>query len=197
MLFIDPNITVKGDSVATIDNILAKELLFRIDTTISLFMFIGVVLLSLTLYIILKPINAYLAKLALLWRVSEGLVGIFAVLGNLAVLLLLTGENRISGFDREQLYTLAEFILNFYWEATLAIFVLMALGSIIYFYLFLKSGYIPKALSIWGIVSYSLVLLGAIISLINSGNAYMLLGSQAILFEIVIGCWLLFKGIKS
>jgi hypothetical protein len=79
---------------------------------------------------------------------------------------------------------------------TPVIFILFALGSIIVFYLFLKSQFIPKSLSISGIGSYSLVLIGALISLIYSGNAYMILGSQTILFEMVIGCWLLFKGIK-
>ena len=86
--------------------------------------------------------------------------------------------------------------MEIYWEATIIIFVLLALGSIINFYLFLKSKYIPRGLAIWGLVSFTLVLIGALISLVFSGNAYMLLGAQAILFEIVIGYWLLFKGLR-
>lgn len=42
ILFIETRISVTDDIVATIDNILANEWLFRIDATISLLMFIGV-----------------------------------------------------------------------------------------------------------------------------------------------------------
>ncbi|NPD46129.1 MULTISPECIES: DUF4386 domain-containing protein [unclassified Lentimicrobium] len=196
MLIIEPIITVSGDIVATINNIIANEVWYRVDTTITLLMYVGVVLLSLSLYTILKPVNKQLAQLALLWRFAEALVGIFATLSSFILLLFIKGENNIEKFGTDQFYALAEFIHGIHWEVTVSIFVLLALGSIIVFYLFLKSKLIPKALSIWGIISYSLVLIGALISLIFSGNTYMILGSQTILFEIVIGCWLLFKGLN-
>lgn len=196
MLLIDPKITVKGDAIATINNIIANELLFRIDSTITLLMFIGVIILALTLYIILKPINKQLAQLALLWRFAEAIVGIIAVLGNFILLTLITNENNIKRIGSDQFYAMAEFLYKFYWDVTPVIFLLLAVGSIIVFYLFLRSRLIPKTLSILGIISYSLVLIGAIISLIFSGDAYMILGSQTIIFELVIGCWLFFKGIN-
>ena len=196
MLIIDSKITVSGDIVATINNIIANELLYRIDTTITLLMYVGVVILSLALYTILKPVNKQLAQLALLWRFAEALLGIFATLSSFILLLFIKGENSIEKFGTDQFYALAEFIHEIHWDVTVSIFVLLALGSIIVFYLFFKSGLIPKPLAIWGIISYILVLIGALISLIFSGNAYMILGSQTILFEIVIGCWLLFKGLN-
>lgn len=197
MILIDPKITVSNDIVATINNILANELLFRIDSIITLLMFIGVVILALFLYEILKPVNKPMAKLALLWRFTEAIIGIVAALGNFILLLFIKGEKNLEIFGTDQFYAISEFILGIYWDVTPTIFILLALGSIIVFYLFLKSKLIPKALSIIGIVSYSLVLIGALISLIFSGNAYMILGSQTILFEIAIGCWLLFKGLKT
>ena len=196
MLLIDPKITVSENIVATINNIIANELLFRIDSTITLLMFIGVVILALALYKILKSVNKQLAQLALLWRFAEAIVGIVAALSNFILLSLITKESNIEILGKEQFYSLAEFIHGIYWKVTPVIFILLALGSIIVFYLFYKSKLIPKALSILGIVSYSLVLIGALISLIYGGNAYMILGSQTILFEIVIGCWLFFKGVN-
>jgi len=196
MLMIDPKITVSNDTIATLNNIIANELLFRIDSTITLLMFVGVVILALALYKILKPVNKQLAQLALLWRFAEAIVGLVAMLSSFILLRFITNESNIERFGSERFYALAEILHGFYWDVTPVIFILLALGSIIVFYLFLKSQFIPKALSISGIVSYSLVLIGALISLIFSGNAYMILGSQTILFEMVIGCWLLFKGIK-
>ena len=196
MLLIDPKITVSNDTIATINNIIANEILFRIDSTITVLMFVGVVVLALALYKILKPVNKQLAQLALLWRFAEAIVGLVAMLSSFILLTFITNESNIEKFGSEQFYAIAEFLHSFYWKVTPVIFVLLALGSIIVFYLFLKARFIPKALSIAGIVSYSLVLIGALISLIFSGNAYMILGSQTIIFELVIGCWLFFKGIN-
>jgi len=196
MILIDTKIKVKGDAIATINNIIANELLFRIDSTITLLMFVGVVILALALYKILKPVNKQLAQLALLWRFAEAIIGMIAILGNIVLLTLITNGGNIDKFGSDQFYVIAEILLKFYWDVTPVIFLLLAAGSIIVFYLFLKSSFIPKTLSILGILSYSLVFLGALISLVFSGNAYMILGSQTVIFELVIGCWLMFKGIS-
>jgi hypothetical protein len=195
MLIISPKITVNDDVVATINNIVANEVLYRIDSTITLLMFVAVVILALALYDILMPVNKPLAKLALFWRYAEALIGIIATLGNFLLLSFITGENNLERFGTEKFYALSELLLGIYWESTIIIFVLLGIGSIIVFYLFFKTTLIPKALSIWGILSYSLVLIGALIGLIFSGDTYLILGSQTILFELVIGCWLLFKGL--
>lgn len=197
MILLTPKIEVEGDIIATINNIIANELMFRIDSTITLLMFVGVIVLALALYKLLKPVNKQLAQLALLWRFAEAIVGIIAILSNFILLTLVTNESNIARFGTEQFYALAEILYKFYWEVTPVIFVLLAVGSIIVFYLFLKSQLIPKVLSILGIISYSLVLIGALISLVFSGNAHMILGSQTIIFELVIGFWLIFKGVNT
>lgn len=196
-IIIDPVITDGEDIKATINNIIAHEVLFRVDTTITILMFVGVVVLALALYEILKTVNKQLAKLSLLWRFAEALVGLLATLSSIILLTLITGDNSLTKFGTEQFYALSELLLGLYWDVTPVIFILLAGGSIIVFFLFLKSRLIPKAISIWGIISYSLVLAGALISLIFSGNAFLILGSQTILFEMLIGFWLLIKGLKT
>jgi len=196
MLLNDPKITVNGDPISTIHNIIANELSFRIDSTITLLMIVGFIILALALYKIRRPVNKQLAQLALLWRFAEAIVRMVVILSNFILLSLITDESNLERFGSEQYYALAEILHNFYWEATPVIFILLAVGSIIVFYLFMKLRFIPKLLSIFGHISYSLVLIGALIGLIFSGNAYMILGSQTIIFELVIGCWLLFKGIN-
>ena len=197
LLFVNPIITVEGDNIATLKNIVANEIIFRIDNTITLLMFVAVIILALALYKILKPVNKQLALIALFWRFAEALIGIVAVLVNFILLSFISNEHNIERMGEDSFYALAELLLGVYWDTTIIIFVLLGIGSIIVFYLFLKSKFIPKALAIGGIISYSLVTIGAFISLIFGGEAYMILGSQTILFELVIGCWLLFKGLKD
>ncbi len=63
--FVDSKLIVAGNVTATVNNIMANELLFRIGITDELiFSFSGVVL-ALALYILLKPVNKNLALLAL------------------------------------------------------------------------------------------------------------------------------------
>ena len=68
-------------------------------------------------------------------------------------------------------------------------------------YLFFKSKYIPKILAGFGILSFALIFIHALMYIIAPKYAAMLI-SQIIfyapsgLFEIIIGIWLLSKGIK-
>lgn len=196
MVLIDPKITVSGDTLATLKNIYSNQLLFNINNAVSLLMFTGVVVLALALYQLLKPVNKQLAQLGLVWRLIEAIVGVIAVLCSLFALKLLNGNNFTTIFGEEQLYTLAGFFLDSYWTVTVVVFVFLALGSMICFYLFLNSKLIPRIISIWGLISYSLVLIGAFISILFSNDAYMWLGSQTILFEVFIGLWLTIKGVN-
>ena len=182
--------------IKSITDIIENEIYFRLDAAYTLFMYIGVIILATYLYRTLKHINKTLASVAWALRLAEGILGGVKVLCFLIVLLLLKGENHSQIFGVEQLHAIAEVFRNAYWEMTTIIFAFLGLGSIAFFILFLKSKYIPKAISIWGICSYSLVTLGSLISIIYDNNAFMILGSQTIIFEIFIGAWLLFKGVN-
>jgi hypothetical protein len=189
LAFLDPKI-------GTIKDIAENETYFRIDIGYTLFMYICVLILNSYLYRTLKYVDKSLATVAWSLRLAEGILGGVKVLCFLLVLLILNGENHTQLFNNEQLYAWGEVFTNAYWEMTKVIFSFLGLGSVAYFILFLKSKYIPKAISIWGICSYSLVAIGSFISIIGDNNAYMILGSQTILFEIFIGAWLLFKGLN-
>lgn len=189
LVIFDPKIQSTTD-------IIENEIYFRLDIAYTLFMYIGVIILATYLYRTLKHVNKTLASLGWALRLAEGILGGVKVLCFLIVLLLLNGENHSQIFEVEQLHAFAELFRDAYWAMTVVIFSFLGLGSIAFFILFLKSNYIPKAISIWGICSYALVTLGSFISIIFDNNAFMILGSQTIIFEIFIGAWLLFKGIN-
>ncbi len=187
MFFID--IKYEGKTTAeTIENILSNEVYFRISNAYTVIMYISVIILAVYLYTLLKEVNKSLAILALAFRLGEALIGGIQIFCNVVVLLLLKGETELQIF--------AGVFLESYWLMMQIVFVFLGLGSMIYFYLFFKSEYIPKGISIWGMCSFALVTIGAFISIIFSNEAYMILGGQAIIFEIFIGAWLLLKGIN-
>lgn len=88
--FLESGIIMQGDGAATANNIIANELLFRIGIVSEIVMFVLVVVLSLALYVILKPVNRNLALAALFLRFGEGIIGaVVTVISGLIPLLLL------------------------------------------------------------------------------------------------------------
>ena len=69
-------------------------------------------------------------------------------------------------------------------------------GAILWYYLFLKSEYIPQALSVWGLVAVSLLLVPVLLQLNNRRFTHpiMAVGLLYVPFELVLGLWLIIKG---
>ncbi len=70
------------------------------------------------------------------------------------------------------------------------------LGGILWYYLLLKSGYIPPALSLWGLVAVSLLLIPVLLQLYDRDFTHpvMAVGLLYLPFELVLGVWLVVKG---
>ena len=65
---------VEDNVIATANNIIANELLYRIGITVEIIMSVGLVVLALALYIILKPVNRNLALLGLFWQLKSSVI---------------------------------------------------------------------------------------------------------------------------
>jgi len=203
--FVDSKLTIAGNITATVNNIMANELLFRIGITNELILSIIGVVLSLALYIILKPVNKNLALLALYWKLAESILVAVIVLVTFIALQMLNGKAYLTVFKPEQLQDIVGLFLNVRSTGSTISMIFLGLNLIVFFYLFFKSKYIPRLLAGFGILSYSLILVYSLANILVPQNATvlsmvnpisMIFFSPSVLFEIVIGLWLLFKGIK-
>ena len=77
-----------------------------------------------------------------------------------------------------------------------AIMIFIGIGSVLFFLLFLKSGYIPRWLSVFGIIAFSFVLIESIVLQLLPAQGWGFPGAMAVIFEIVVGLWLIIKGVK-
>ncbi len=176
-------------------------MLFRIGITIELIMSVGLIVLALALYIILKSANKNLALLALFLKLVEATIVAVIVLVNFIALQILNGEAYLTAFTPEKLQAPVGLILNAHTTIYSIPMVFLGLDMIVFSYLFFKSKYIPRILAGFGILSFALILIHALMY-INAPQYAAMLISQIIfyapsgLFEIIIGIWLLFKGIK-
>jgi hypothetical protein len=195
--FVESSLIVSGNDEATVNNIMANELLFRICIVGEIMMFVLVVLLSWALYVILKTVNRNLALLALLWRVGEAIIGGgVTVLSGLIPLLLLNGE---AVFEAEQLQAMVGLFLDVRTAGLDVVLIFIGMGGTLFCYLFFKSKYVPRILAAWGMLTYVSMLILAFASILLPNlpeMIKMIFYAPGGLFEITFGLWLLIKGVN-
>lgn len=196
MIFDPSSIHVEGDDIVTLQNIKENIHLYRIDAAYELIMYVSVVVLSYALYVVLKPVDENFALFALLARLVEAILGCLSVLVTLLLLLLVDGDKAQQIFGAEQLSGIVSLLLSAKWILVPIIWVFLALGSITFCVLFYRSRYIPRFISVFGIISYASAVVGAFLFILASFPMWMLLGMGAMLFELTIGLWLLIRGVK-
>jgi hypothetical protein len=181
-----------------VKNFMETALQYRLAQGVDMLMFVTVMCLSWTLYLVTRPVNKNIALLALLFRFGEGLLGCIIVLLGLAVLVVLQGNGSWIPFNEEQLQALALMLMKFGKAMWSILFILMGIGAAIFMYLFYVSRYIPGLLAGWGVFTYaSMLALGCAEILVpglpRQAALIMLPGA---LFEFIFGIWLLVKGIN-
>ncbi len=155
--------------------------------------------LALALYVTVKPISKNLAMAALLFRTVEVIIGVVMVILLFFVLQLHLEANHTSGFNVEQLQTWVNLTQKETEVGTNMAATFFSFGSTIFFFLFLKSNYISKFLSLLGLLSSLLIVVVCVIKLIfpryESMADYGWIPMT--IAEVFTGLWLLIKSVKS
>lgn len=203
--FVDSKLMIAGNGTATVNNIIDNEWLFRVGITNELILSVSGFVLAFALYVMLKPIDRNLALFALLLKMAESIVSTVNILVTFIVLQMLNGKGILTVFKPEQLQDIAGLFFNIRSNGATITMVFLGLGFIVFFYLLYKSKYVPGILAGFGILSYFLILVNSLVTTLIPQNATlttmvnaisMIFMTPSILFELIIGFWLLFKGIK-
>ncbi len=194
--FIEPAIASSGSSDLGA-SILANEVLFRTGIACEIVMYLLVIVLSIALYTILKPVAKNLALSALYFRFGEAIIGTASIiLSGLIPLLLLNEEPAL---EDTLLQTLIGSFLNLRIAGMNIVLIFIGVGGTIYCYLFYISWFVPRMLATWGIITYlSMFILGFLNILIPNRPDIIeiVLFSFGGIFEVIFGFWLLFKGVN-
>ena len=199
--FVLSGFIVAEDVIATANNIMANELLFRIGITVELIMSVGLLVLAQALYIILKPVNRNLALLAFILKLAEAIIVAVIVLVYFIALQILNGQSHLTVFTPEQLQAAVGFLLSKHTVLYSIPMVFLGLDLIVFFYLFFKSRYIPRILAGFGMLSYMLILIHALGNILAPDYATMqtieiICYTPSCILELAVGLWLLFKGVN-
>ena len=192
---------VADNVIETAKNIMANEVPFRFGITIELIMSIGLIILAVTLYTILKRVDKNLALLALLLKLVEAALMAVTVLIPFIALQMLNGEAHQTGLTPELIKFPIGIIFNSHTAITSIPMVFLGIDMTIFSYLFYKSKYIPRILGGFGILSFALIFIHALMFIIAPEYAVIPINQIIFwvpsgIFEIIIGTWLLLKGIK-
>ena len=187
-----------GVNAAQIGSVFENEMHFRLGVLAETIMFFGVVMASVSFYVVLKPVNKQLAQTALCFRLVEIIIGGIAVVISMAMLALSNKTFLLERFDIDQIYTLIAVASSFRVPAFEYSWIFMGGAGIITFYMFFKTRYIPRAWSVWGMVTYVSLIIYPLAKLLVADlpREAMFVMFPGALFELGVGIWLLVVGIK-
>lgn len=180
-------------------NISNNITLMRISILVELVTSIGIIVLAMLLYVVLHNQNKIIALVALGWWLAEAITLAVSKIGAFALVPLSLEFIKAGTPGSSYFQALGDFFYYGFDRQGWALHMLFfCLGGILWYYLFFASKYIPRVLSAWGVVSVSLVLINILLVLFDrSIELQMIMLVPYLLFEALIGPWLMIKGIKA
>jgi len=198
-LLTSAGLTVANDPAATIANVQANPVLFRVGILSTLVMFVSVFVLIAALYVTVEPVNRNLALLGLVLRLPEATLGLVTLIFSLLVSQLASGDASRAGFGPQQVQALVQLAVQGGGATGTVNLVFMGLGSLPFLYLFWTARYAPRPLVGFGMLAYVLALGSAFTSILAPGSAVdgmqMVLVAPVMVFELVFGLWLAIRSV--
>src|SRR5437763_585105 len=193
-------LVIPRNAVDTARNILAHQTQFRFAAVCFLTYAVGVVVLLSALYVILSPVNRGLALAGALFRLVFAMLWLIAPLNSLAALRLLGDTPYLKVFEPDRLQALARVQIAGSFDDYYVGLPFFGLAATVSAWLWLKSKYIPRGLSIFGVIGSAWCVFCAFAYLIFPNfnkivNEYIF-DSPMALFELAVSFWLLFKGLS-
>jgi hypothetical protein len=194
------SLVVPRNAVDTARNILAHQTQFRVALICFITYGIGAIVLLTALYVVLAPVNRGLALAGALFRLVFVILWLIAPLNSLAALRLLGDASYLKVFEPERLQALARVQIAGSFDDYYVGLPFFGLAATVCAWLWWKSNYIPKGLSLFGVISSAWCVFCAFVYLVFPNfnkivNDYIF-DSPMALFELVVSFWLLFKGLR-
>jgi len=191
-----------GDAMRTATNIAQHEQLFRLGITTDLIMLAASVMLVVALYVIFRPINRNLVLLAVFWWLVECSVAAATLGIDFAAVLSLSGSNFLPTLNTDHMQSLTRLLISLDAGGNRVAALFFGLGSTLFCYLWFKSRYIPRLLAALGILASLVPAFVPLSTMVFSSLADLPLrrartGIPIVIFEVILGFWLLIKGIQE
>jgi hypothetical protein len=198
-MYVPSKLIVSGDATATADRIRASESLLRIGIASELLTKVVFIFLVLALYRLFKAVNETLARqMVILGALVSAPIIFLNVLNEIAALILVSGADFLSVFDKRQLDALAYLFLRLHSQGIDVVAIFWGLWLFPFGMLVMRSGFIPRILGVLLIIAGFGNLAGSFTTLLLPQYAKVVgQFAMALAFgELPIIFWLLIWGAK-
>ena len=194
-VFLKSALIVPGSISESMIKIANNPSLMRAYILVDMLTALGIIFLGAILFLTLRKWNEKIALVALGFYILEA--ALLAVSRLEAFSLLGLSQAYVAAGQPALLETMANVALNSmnFVGSTLHMLAFCP-GGILFYYLLYKSGVVPRALSLWGLITVLPCLIGTLL-VVFGYEAPTFLYVLYMPFELVIGVWILVKGIHE
>ncbi len=187
------------DSDAKLQEINDDPEKFKIGIVLALIEHVGIIALAVMLFLAFGPLTILLAIVWTLSRTGEGLIHIYTKGNYWGLRNIARHYSGTSGAERDAFVDLGRSILKTKNSRFTYTQILFSVGTLAYSVLFVTSGVVPQIIGWFGIVASILYGFGNGIRLVKPDFKVLwnFGGLLILLFEIVLGGWLLGLGLTS
>ena len=200
LVYVPSKLMVPGDATATANRVVASQSLLRIAIGSELFHQVICIFLVLVLYRLFRAVNEEQARLVVILGALVSVPIVFVnVLTEIAALILVSGADFLSAFDKRQLDALTFLSLRLHSQGLIVASVFWGLWLLPFGMLVIRSGFIPRALGVLLLIAGVAYLASSFTSLVLPQYAHSV-GQFATVLEIgevPIIFWLLIWGAKA
>jgi hypothetical protein len=206
-LLVGTRLASAGSAGATAGAVLAQEQLFRAGVACEILMSVNVVVLAAAHRALLERVGRGLSSLAFGLVLVDALLAAAMALAAFTALQVLKGGASLAVRGPGPLQELVGRYLDVRIAGHTVGSVFLDLGMMLFLWLLLRSGMIPRWLAGFGLLAYSAILLAALANILAPGSppTMMTLKSAgeaawvvpSILFEVTAGLWLLVRGVAD
>lgn len=194
-VFLQPAWLVPGDISATMIKIANSAWLMRANILLDMLTALGIIFLGAMLFVYLRKENEKVALVALGFYVLEAAL-LAASRGDAFSLLRISQEYATAG-QPAILETMGNLALGSMDFVGFTLHMLaFCLGGILFYYLLYRSGIVPRALSLWGLVTIVPLLIATLLGIFDY-QVPSIVAVPYVPFEFVIGVWIVIKGVKD
>jgi hypothetical protein len=195
------SLIVSEDSAETVRRVAAAESLFRLSVAFDLVYCTGFIVLLTALYVVLSPVDRYVALLASGSKLVYVVTAVLTVFSLLTLLHLASDPAYLHSPGPGSLQAMVQLNSAASWDQYYVGLMFWSLSSTLFGWLWLKSRYIPAALALFGLVSSTWCLFCTVAYIVdpafsNVVNVWLFDVPMA-LFYVGLSGWLLFKGLRG
>jgi hypothetical protein len=179
--------------IDSMNNITNHGFQVRASIVFQLITAIGIVMLGAMLFIVLRKQNQNIALAALgLYILEAGLLAVSRI--PIFSLMQISQESVAAGHPLD-LQILGKLFMEAAEFGETLHMVVFGLGATLFYFLLYKSGYIPRAFALFGLVAAPLAFIASLLILFNI-HVPLIVMLPNLPFEVGMGLWMLFIGIK-